>query len=156
MDCDDGDLVIYLGAFEVCDGIDNDCDDDIDEGIFLLGKVCEEGFVCVMVGVWICAIGNTFMCNGGPKFVGFFCDDGNFCIYLDSCVFNLMCGGILYICNDGLDAIIDICDGNGGCSVTVLFGKCVVGGIVYSDGDFDLNNVCKVCLLDMFVLQFSF
>ena len=30
-DCDDTDAVIYLGAEELCDGLDNDCDGDVDQ-----------------------------------------------------------------------------------------------------------------------------
>jgi hypothetical protein len=32
-DCDDSSAEVYPGAEEVCDSVDNDCDDDIDEGL---------------------------------------------------------------------------------------------------------------------------
>ncbi len=32
-DCDDGDPETYPGAAEACDGLDNDCDDKLDEGV---------------------------------------------------------------------------------------------------------------------------
>jgi hypothetical protein len=32
-DCSDGDASVYPGAVEVCDGVDNDCDDEVDEGV---------------------------------------------------------------------------------------------------------------------------
>ena len=59
IDCDDDDPTVYDGAPEFCDNKDNDCDDEIDEGIDLdndvnncgeCGNVCEADnttFLCV-------------------------------------------------------------------------------------------------------------
>ena len=39
-DCDDGDAMINPIASEMCDGVDNDCDGDIDEGVLGSGSAC--------------------------------------------------------------------------------------------------------------------
>ncbi len=42
-DCDDDDATINAGATEVCDGIDNDCDGEVDEGVSDTWYIDEDG-----------------------------------------------------------------------------------------------------------------
>ena len=42
-DCDDADAEAYPGNAEVCDGVDNDCDDEADEGVSITAYVDADG-----------------------------------------------------------------------------------------------------------------
>ena len=42
-DCDDSDALINIGAVEVCDGRDNDCNGEIDEGVLNLYYIDDDG-----------------------------------------------------------------------------------------------------------------
>ncbi len=62
-DCDDADATVYPGAPEVCDGLDNNCDEVVDEG---LGSVYyrdadRDGFGDVAGGVDACAVPDGYV-----------------------------------------------------------------------------------------------
>jgi hypothetical protein len=43
-DCNDDDATTYVGADEICDGADNDCDGSVDENALGAGDRCDTGF----------------------------------------------------------------------------------------------------------------
>ncbi len=71
-DCNDDNAKISPGARELCDGIDNNCNNLIDEGYPNLGKSCSSGTgACERKGKYICsADGLSVVCNavgGAPE-----------------------------------------------------------------------------------------
>ena len=89
-DCDDGEVTVYPGAAEICDGLDNDCDPSTDE----LADLDGDGFT---------------LCDGD-------CDDDDFDINPDA---EEICDGIDNDCDPSTDELFDndldgytICDGD--------------------------------------------
>jgi RHS repeat-associated protein len=66
-DCNDTNASIYPGATELCDGKDNNCNDQIDEG-FSLGEPCSVGEgACRRDGEMVCsADGTEAVCSATP------------------------------------------------------------------------------------------
>ncbi len=92
---------------EVCDGKDNDCDGDLDEG------ACEDGNGCTAD---LCD-GQTGKCDSTPAPNGSTCDaDGSACTDADACQSGKCKAGAPLNCNDTNPCTKDSCDAKGGCS----------------------------------------
>lgn len=66
-DCDDSDRDRNSGRFEICDGKDNDCDGDVDEGVTGTGQACTSGTgACEATGVTACDASGAIVCGATP------------------------------------------------------------------------------------------
>jgi hypothetical protein len=96
---------------ETCNGIDDDCDDFVDEPDEVQGdfiNLCDDGNACT-----------DDSCNGesGCDYVGLEegeCIDGDACTVADHCVAG-ECTGNPVLCDDDNVCTDDSCDGSGGC-----------------------------------------
>ena len=130
---------------EVCDGIDNDCDNTTDEG-FPLGEVCQKLMGgCTTTGVWACGADGTAQCDAPPPTpVEEICDSiDNDCDESvdETFMFNIdvnHCGGCNQVCeipnaavecNAGLCVLSNCLDGFGDPNGDSADGcECVISG----------------------------
>ncbi len=134
LDCAPLIKLIHPFAVEVCDGFDNDCDGQTDEGTCSDGDPCTDD-VCDP------AAGCQFPHNAAP------CNDGNPCTDGDQCTLGV-CAGLFKDCDDGNPCTADTCDPVQGCKATALTGPCDDGDpctVGEQCGPQGCLGVAKVC-----------
>jgi hypothetical protein len=125
---------------DLCDGVDNNCDGDIDEG------TCDDDNECTDD---IC-LGEEG-CNHTPVETGE-CKDGDPCTVADHCEEGV-CLGDAVGCDDDNPCTEDSCTATGGCEFDPIFGPCDDGdpctaGDLCTDGECGGTPVDCDCLVD--------
>lgn len=143
-DCDDADASVYPSAIELCDGLDNDCDVEIDENTSLITfyeDLDGDGFGNLDVTIEACVAPTGFVANADD------CDDFDFTVYPGA---EELCDGIDNNCDDiideGLPSQIFYLDADfdGFGTPTVTIEACAAP-FGFVDNDLDCNDGCSDC-----------
>ncbi len=114
---------------DTCNGLDDDCDSEVDEG------TCDDGNGCTADG---CA--GVDGCVNTPLDQGT-CDDGNPCTVTDHCSGG-ECVGTVVVCDDGNPCTDDVCDGESGCQFPLNTTPCDDGDPC-TIADFCVDGTCS-------------
>jgi subtilisin-like proprotein convertase family protein len=105
LDCDDANAAVYPGATEVCNGMDDDCDGQTDEGLLsaFYADADGDGFGAYFNPVLACSAPPGYVANNGD------CDDNNPAIPS----YPEICNGLDDDCNGFAEAPLNTWTGNG-------------------------------------------
>ncbi len=133
-DCDDSNPAIHPGAVEICDGVDNDCDGQIDEGVegsLYYRDADGDGYGDPSVSLQTCEAPGGYVLDNTD------CDDADATI--NPGAVELCDDGIDNNCNGEIDEFCNSCPtANAGPDQTVALGDIVTlagGGSTDPDGD---------------------
>lgn len=79
------------------------------------------------------------------------CNDGDACSIDDQCLEEadgFYCRGTLYVCDDDRPCTGDVCDGEGGCDLTITDGWCLLNNTCLEHGAISPSNACARCDTD--------
>ena len=137
VDCDDNDPTTYPEGTEVCDGIDNNCDGEVDENVLIeyFADADGDGFGNGDISVEACSQQDGFVPNGND------CDDAEPTVYPGA---PEECDGLDNDCNDIIDDGNDVvvyldADGDGFGDPDVMDSTCTAGE-GYVDNYLDCND----------------
>ena len=132
-DCDDGNPSIHPGAPELCDGIDNNCDSLVDEGVGSewFADADGDGYGDDLVSIFDCVAPSGYVAQGGD------CDDTNPTIHPGA---TELCDGVDNDCNGIVDDVVWYADADGdgyGDDTVTSFACPQPSGYVAQGGDCD-------------------
>jgi hypothetical protein len=139
-DCDDNNAAINPAADEICDGIDNNCNVDIDEGLLNIyfADLDFDGYGDPFNSMEMCELTQGFTEDNSD------CDDGNSSIFPGA---SELCNDIDDNCNDLVDDGLEFftlyqdIDGDGYGSETTISTCEMLNGYALNAGDCDDSNV---------------
>ncbi len=143
-DCDDLNPDINPGEAELCDGVDNNCNLQADEGNPGGGQACNTG------DPGVCSAGTTSCESEGLVCLQDQASTPEVCDGLDNNCDGTPDNGDL--CDDGVSCTADICNDFTGCTHSVLPDDCLIDGLCSSTGDPNPVDLCQYC--DPAVSQF--
>jgi hypothetical protein len=116
-DCDDTDASVHPGATEACDGVDNNCDGAVDEGVTTpyYADGDGDGYGDGASGLDACSMPSGYVADYGD------CDDGDASVY----------PGASEVCEDGVDQDCDGMDET--CSGLATIGDLLAGDLVITE-----------------------